>query len=92
MSPPRKTAIRITMISLCRPLPVPPGAISPSIMADSHTPPPRLEKLSSEALAAPSAVPVAATPNSVLPGTPKRVSVPSVWAPTAGATVPVCAP
>jgi hypothetical protein len=42
-------------------------------------------------LRAPSALPVAEIPNSVLAGTPKRVSVPSNWPPTAAVTVPVCA-
>jgi hypothetical protein len=46
MSPPTKTAISTAISSPYRPLPVPPAAISPSIIAASSIPPPRLEKLS----------------------------------------------
>src|SRR6478752_3196634 len=57
-------------------------------MFSISTAPPRLAKLSYDEFAAPSALAVAAWPNSALPGTPNRVSVPSIGAPTACTTVP----
>jgi hypothetical protein len=46
ISPPRNTATSAIISSPYRPLPTPPGLISPSIMADISIPPPNAVKLS----------------------------------------------
>src|SRR5262249_37526129 len=77
------------------PEPVPPGATSPSIMLTSSTAPPRLVYESWKESTDPVEVSVVELANSAEFGTPNRVSVPSVAAPTATGTVPwwaSCAP
>ena len=75
-----------------RPDPVPPGAISPSIMLNSSVAPPMDVYESWNESTAPVEVPVVAVANAADCGTPKRTSVPSEAAPTAVGTVPCAAP
>ena len=73
-----------------RPDPVPPGAISPSIMLNSSVAPPMDVYESWNESTAPVDVTVVAVANAADCGTPKRASVPSLAAPTACGTVPWC--
>ena len=73
------------------PEPVPPGAISPSIMFSSSVAPARLVYESWKLSTAPVDVKVVAEANTAELGTPKRCSVPSRAEPTAVGTVPWCA-
>ena len=57
-------------------------------MFSISTAPPKLAKLSYDEFAAPSPDAVAAWPNTALPDTPNRISVPSTGAPTEWTTVP----
>src|SRR5258706_4718849 len=72
------------------PEPVPPGATSPSIMFSIVTVPPSAVYESWNESTAPVDVNVVAAANVADCGTPNRVSVPSVAAPTAVGTVPPC--
>ena len=68
-----------------RPEPVPPGATSPSIMFAIGTPPPSEVYESWNESTAPVDVNVVALANVAESRMPKRISVPSVAAPTAAA-------
>ncbi len=86
--PPTNTAMRARTRMPYRPVPTPPGAISPSSMFSSTAPPPSGDILSCAEFTAPVLVPVVATANSADPGIPKRTSLPSIIDPAAVAAAP----
>ncbi len=92
INPATNTVITASTNIPYRPEPVPPGATSPSIMFSSSVAPPRLVYESWKLSTDPVDVNVVPVANVAEFGTPKRVSVPSVLAPTAVGTVPWCIP
>ena len=90
MSPATNTVITARTSIPYRPEPVPPGATSPSIMFVIATIPPSAVYESWKESTAPVEVSVVAAAKVADCGTPNRLSVPSVAAPTACGTVPPC--
>ncbi len=90
MRPATKTVITASTSSPYRPEPVPPGAISPSIMSKSATPPPSAVSESCALLTAPVEVRVVPEANSAVAAMPKRTSFPSIAAWAAWGAVPWC--
>jgi hypothetical protein len=88
ISPATNTVITARISMPYRPEPVPPGATSPSIMLMIGIMPPSAVYESWKESTAPVEVSVVAAANAAELGTPNRVSLPSVAAPTARGTVP----
>jgi hypothetical protein len=88
INPATNTATTASINIPYRPEPTPPGATSPSAIFRMRLAPPRLVYESWNESTDPVDVPVVAVANKAEFGTPKRVSVPSVAAPTASGTVP----